>query len=66
MSIISENQNKLTLQETLFYIESVLNNDIEDCIGQGFQKMNVVNAKVIDTILIKEVIIADVKKYSNK
>ena len=39
---------------------------MEDCIGQGFQKMNVVNAKVIDTILIKEVIIADVKKYSNK
>ena len=63
--MVSE-QNKLSLQETLFYIEAVLNNDMEDCIGQGFQKMNVVNAQVIDTILIKEVIIADVKKYSNK
>lgn len=64
--MVSGDQNKLTLQETLFYIESVLNNDMEDCIGKGFQKMNVFNAEVFQTNLIKEVIIADVKKYSNK
>ena len=47
-SIVStEQQNKMTLQETLFYIESVLNNDIEDCIGQGFQRMNVFNTRVL-------------------
>ena len=39
---------------------------MEDCIGKGFQKMNVFNAEVFQTNLIKEVIIADVKKYSNK
>ena len=65
-SMVSMEQNKLTLQETLFYIETVFNNDIEDCIGQGFQRMNVFNARVLQTNLIKEVLIALINKHSNK
>ena len=59
-------KNELTMQETSWLINSVLENDLNDCTDIGFQKLEVFRNQQIACQLIKEALFTQIRGHNDK